>query len=141
LNAQEYRDNVTLGNVPVCDIFAIEQNNSAFDYVVKGGFVASSDTKPFSGGKALCQADCVNDDKCIAAYFNVLSPADDNFGTCRIFHYSDQIADDWSHYCGFALDGVVSCIGSLSGNQGHGWYVRIPAGQTADNCPGAAPIP
>lgn len=148
VHSQDYRDNVTAGNGAVCGIFAIEQNNTAFDFVVKGGFVDSTQPVPFIGGSEACRVLCVGDDKCIAAFYSgqagTVSAQTPNVGTCRVFHYSDQLNDDWGHYCGFTEDltfPVPMCIGTLSGDPKTGWFVRVPDGQTVDNCPGVTPTP
>jgi len=144
----DYRTNESLGNVSVCDIFDVIPNGDlntlgGFQWTVKGGFVASEPALPFVGGKVQCGSICEADDKCIAAWYNVIGAERSKAGTCRIFHYSDRVDDDWGHYCGVFKDGnssvVGSCVPQLSSSETR-WFVRVPDGQTVGNCPGLPPV-
>jgi hypothetical protein len=94
----------------------------------------------------------VADDKCIAAYLDnntwkklPNSTTRTTFGLCRIFHYSDNSNSDWSHWCGYVqgfgpFESGIGCADSANAIFDT-WFLRVPDGQTLDNCPGVAAIP
>jgi hypothetical protein len=142
---QDYRDNEAIGNENVCGILGIEPASSyGFKYVLNDGFVASTEVIPLAGGLAACGVKCAADAKCVAANF-IKTKVNTSSGTCRTFHHSDALSVEWSNWCGLSKDGengqpLSTCLANMDTTSSP-WFVRVPFGQSAQNCPGAAPIP
>jgi hypothetical protein len=129
-------------NYNVCGILKAETNPSwtpSYHWVVPGGFVASTSKTALSGGGGECELLCDSDDKCIAANFTA-SGGTSQFGTCRVYHYSDNLDADWSHFCGYDLGlDALGCAGRLN-TFADKWFVRVPDGdgESIGNCPDSA---
>jgi len=130
----------------VCGILKVQVSESdpkSYNWAVPGGFVAATTKFAFDGGRDECIQRCAVDDKCIAAWWDFFS-GDGDFGTCRLFHYSDHLQSEWTQLCGLAQGfatgplkfGCADRLNSVFVT----WVVRVPDGQSLENCPGAAPV-
>lgn len=152
------RDAMRGNNYNVCDILTIDQNpdfGQGWFWIVEEGFVAEKVTFPqVPSGDTDCLDKCNGDDKCIAAnYYEPIIERDPKveqatiIGICEIYHHSDSLKYSDAGFCGFTRDALLEggnlpfdCTQNVATSD-NWWWVRVPDGQTIDNCPGAPATP
>lgn len=155
VSGQVHGSTLVANNFDVCGILKVETSDTwtpSWHWVVPKGFIVANVTLPVvTGQQENCRDLCVADDKCIAAYLDNTATTGGHggnladFGLCRIFHYSDFSNSDWSHFCGYhqgfdTMTRITGCADKID-KIDDTWFVRVPDGQTLDNCPGVAAIP
>lgn len=134
-------------NYNVCGILAIEENplfGAGWFWVIKEGWAVDKFPTPIIGGDQECFDKCDNDDKCIAAQWLETKPGTHtvDIGECTVYHHSDHLQFQNSGHCGATQDqGSFANCTELVQTENTFWWVRVPDGQTIDNCPGVAATP